>query len=310
MATPTHDLRFYALTLPNVPWDELLLRYQRLEQLGFDLAGVADHFVDWSNPPSPWFEAWTLAAAIARETSRIRIATCVSQFPLRNPAMLAFQALTVDHISDGRLDLGLGIGLTSDPSYAMMGLPNWSNKERVARFKEYVEIVDQLLSNEVSTYKGRFYEVDQAVMNPRPVQRPRPPIMIAAMGPVMLKITAQFADIWNSMSFAPSFDAQMEEMRAKVALIDEHCASLARDPATLRRSYHMFDASARASGGLISYYESEDLFVEMVERVIGLGFTEIGVYYPTVESQLARFEQIARQTIPRLRVSHATKVRG
>jgi alkanesulfonate monooxygenase SsuD/methylene tetrahydromethanopterin reductase-like flavin-dependent oxidoreductase (luciferase family) len=303
----TRDLRFYAMTLPNVPWDELLARYKSFEELGFDIAAIADHFVDWTNPPSPWFEAWTLAAAIARETTRIRISTCVSQFPLRSPAMLAFQALTVDHISHGRLDLGLGIGLTSDPSYEMMGLPNWSNKERVARFEEYVPLVDQLLSNEITTYEGRFYQVDGAVMSPRPVQRPRPPIMVAANGPLMLKIAARHADIWNSVSFAPSFETQIEQMRERVALIEQHCTSLGRDPATLRYSYHMFDANARTSGGLIGYYESEDLFVEMVERVLALGFTEIGLYYPTIESQLPKFERIAREVIPRLRASHTVE---
>lgn len=305
MAAKTHDLKFYVITIPNVPWDELLAQYRLFEELGFDIAGIADHFVDWSNPPSPWFEAWTLAAAVAQATTRIRISTCVTQFPLRNPAMLAIQALTVDHISNGRLDLGLGIGLTIDPSYEMMGIPNWTNKERVARFKEYVPIVDQLLSNEVTTYKGEFYEVTEAVMNPRPVQRPRPPIMIAAMGPVMLKITAQYADIWNSLSFAGDFDAQMEEMTARVALIDQHCATLGRDPATLRRSYHMFDSSARRGGGLISYYESEDLFIEMVQRALALGFTEIGLYYPTKESQLPKFERLAKEVIPQLRADYA-----
>jgi alkanesulfonate monooxygenase SsuD/methylene tetrahydromethanopterin reductase-like flavin-dependent oxidoreductase (luciferase family) len=307
MTAKAHDLKFYAVTLPNVPWDDLLCRYQRLEELGFDIAAIADHFVDWGNPPSPWFEAWTLAAALARETTHIRIATCVSQMPLRDPAMLAFQALTVDHISNGRLDLGMGIGLTSDPSCAMMGLPNWSNKERVARFKEYVPIVDQLLSNEVTTYEGQFYQVRGAVMSPRPVQSPRPPLMIAANGPVMLKIAARHADIWNSLSFAESFETQMAEMRERVALIEKHCASLGRDPATLRRSYHMFDSKARLSGGLINYYESEDLFVEMVERVMALGFTEIGLYYPTIESQLPKFEKIATQIIPQLRASYGQR---
>src|ERR1700674_1794138 len=74
------------------------------------------------------------------------------------------------------------------------GIPNWSRKERVARFKEYVEIVDRLLSDEVTTYKGRYYEVNGAVMTPRPVQQPRPPLVIAAMGPIMLKYAAQYAD--------------------------------------------------------------------------------------------------------------------
>jgi alkanesulfonate monooxygenase SsuD/methylene tetrahydromethanopterin reductase-like flavin-dependent oxidoreductase (luciferase family) len=305
MTARPHDLKFYAMTLPNVPWHELLARYRRFEELGFDAAAIADHFVDWSHPPSPWFEAWTLAAAIARETTRIRISTCVCQIPLRSPAMLAFQALTVDHLSGGRLDVGLGIGLTSDPSCAMMGLPDWSNQERVARFKEYVRVVDQLLSNEVTTYEGRYYRVDGAVMSPRPVQSPRPPLMIAASGPVMLKIAARHADIWNTVSFAPAFDAQLDEVRERSALIERHCAAFGRDPATLRRSYHMFDASARTSGGLISYYESADLFVEMVERVLALGFTEIGLYYPTIASQLPSFERIAQETIPRLRANHA-----
>ena len=306
MAAGPHDLRFYVMTLPNVPWDELLARYRRFEELGFDTAGIADHFVDWSNPPSPWFEAWTLAAAIARETTRLRIATCVCQISLRDPAMLAFQALTVDHLSNGRLDLGLGIGLTSDPSCAMMGLPNWSNQERVTRFAEYVPLVAQLLSNEVTTFEGQFYRVDGAVMNPQPVQRPRPPLMIAANGPIMLKIAARHADIWNSLSFAVSFDDQLREIGARAATIDRHCAALRRDPSTLRRSYHMLDATARTSGGLISYYESADRFVEMVERVRALGFTEIGLYYPTVASQLQSFERIASETIPRLRARHAT----
>ena len=84
-------LRFQVLTLPNAPWNELAGRFRRLEELGFDVAAIADHFVDWTNPPSPWLEAWTLLAAAARETSRIRLCTCVSQIPLRDPAMFARQ---------------------------------------------------------------------------------------------------------------------------------------------------------------------------------------------------------------------------
>ena len=255
-----HELRFQAMTIPNTSWDALLARYQNIEELGFDIAGMADHFVDWSNPPSPWFDLWTHAAAVAASTSRVKLSTCVAQIPLRNPAMCARQALSVDHISNGRLELGLGLGLTIDPSYAMMGIPNWDNKERAARFVEYVEIVDQLLTNEVTSYKGKFYEVNEAVMNPRPLQKPRPPIMIAAMGPVMLKNAARYADIWNSISFAEDFEDQMKETRHRMELIDEHCAAIGRDPDTLRRSYLMFDAKARPSGGKIKYNESESIF--------------------------------------------------
>ena len=139
----SHALRFHVLVLPNVPWSELVRRFRRLDELGVDIGGVADHFVDWTGSGSPWLEAWTLLAALARETTRLRLSTLVTQIPLRAPAMLAHQALTVDHVSGGRLELGLGVGLTTDPAYAMMGLPNWTNPERVARFKEYVEIVSR-----------------------------------------------------------------------------------------------------------------------------------------------------------------------
>jgi alkanesulfonate monooxygenase SsuD/methylene tetrahydromethanopterin reductase-like flavin-dependent oxidoreductase (luciferase family) len=301
----THSLRFHVLILPNVPWSEVVRRCRHVEELGFDVAGVADHFVDWTHPPSPWFEAWTLLAAIARATTRLRLGTLVTQIPLRAPAMLAHQALTVDHVSGGRLELGLGVGLTTDPSYAMMGLPNWSAAERVARFKEYVEVVDRLLSNEVTTYRGRFYQVDGAVMNPRPVQQPRPPITIAALGPVMLRHAARYADTWNSLSFVKDFQAQLDETRGRIRRIDAECRAIGRDPASLRRSYLMFDAGARAGGGLINYYASERTFADMAERVIALGISEVGLYYPAREEQRPVFERIAREVIPRLKAQRA-----
>ncbi|MFP6743695.1 MAG: LLM class flavin-dependent oxidoreductase, partial [Alphaproteobacteria bacterium] len=168
-----HDLQFQVLVLPSAPWDVLIERYTYIEDLGFDSIGIGDHFVDWNNPSLPWLEAWTVLAAIARETSRIRLATAVAQFPLRNPALLARQALTLDHLSNGRFTLGLGTGLTIDPAYDMMGIPNWGPKERVARFREYVQAVDRMLSNETSSFHGEYYQIDGAVMNPRPIQKPR-----------------------------------------------------------------------------------------------------------------------------------------
>lgn len=257
----THQLRFLVHMLPDLSWRELLRRYKHIEALGFDLAGVADHFAHWTGAPSPWFEAWALLAAIAAETTRIRLATWVTQIPLRNPAQLAHQALTVDHIFDSRLELGLGLGLTTDPSCAMMGLPNWSYRERAARFKEYAEVVDRLLSSEVTTYKGQFYEVNGAVVKPRPVQRPRPPIVIAANGPTMLKRAAEHADIWNtgSGSHTSAFDAQLAEARRRIGLIDEHCGAIGRDPTSLRRSYLMGSGSL-LSGGLFDYYELKGSF--------------------------------------------------
>jgi alkanesulfonate monooxygenase SsuD/methylene tetrahydromethanopterin reductase-like flavin-dependent oxidoreductase (luciferase family) len=301
----SHALRFHVLILPNVPWGELARRFRHLDELGFDVGGMADHFVDWTGSGSPWLEAWTLLAAVARETRRLRLSTLVTQIPLRDPAMLAHQALTVDHVSDGRLELGLGVGLTTDPSYAMMGLPNWGAAERVARFKEYVEVVDRLLTHEVATYRGRFYLVEGARMKPRPVQQPRPPITIAAMGPVMLRHAARYADVWNSLSFLGDFEAQLEETRGRIQRIDEACGAIGREPASLRRSYLMFDAGARAGGGLISYYASEQTFADMTDRVIALGISEVGLYYPARAEQIPVFERVARDVIPGMKARHA-----
>ena len=192
---------------------------------------------------------------MAVETTRIRLGSYVTQIPFRNPALLARQALAVDHISNGRLELGLGTGILTDPACEIMGIPNWSNKERVARFKEYVEIVDQLLSNEVTTYKGRYYEIREALMNPRPIQKPRPPITIAAMGSILLQYAARYADTWTSFRRGNNFEEPLDEPRRRNQLVDKYCTDIGRPPSSLRRSYLMYDEEARTRGGLINYYD-------------------------------------------------------
>jgi alkanesulfonate monooxygenase SsuD/methylene tetrahydromethanopterin reductase-like flavin-dependent oxidoreductase (luciferase family) len=299
-----HELRFSVLVLPNVPWPEFLRRCRYVEDLGFDAIGLADHLVDWAGGTGPWFELWSQVCAIAMATTRVRLATLVAQIPLRNPALFALQALTADHVSDGRLDVGLGIGLEIDPSYRMMGIENWTAKQRVARFGEYVEVVDRLLSQEDAvSYRGRYYQTDAAMLRPRPVQTPRPPILIAAMGNIMLGHAARHADIWNSLSFAKTFEAQLDETRRRIEVIDAGCAALGRDPASLRRSYLMFDPSARGSGGVLKYYESEETFLRMAQQIIALGISDVGLYYPMLDQQVPVFERIAKNVLPALRAA-------
>jgi alkanesulfonate monooxygenase SsuD/methylene tetrahydromethanopterin reductase-like flavin-dependent oxidoreductase (luciferase family) len=301
-----HALRFHVLILPNVGWAELKARFIRLEELGFEVGALPDHFVDWTNPVVPWFESWTSLAAIAQATSSIRLTTCVTQIPLRNPAMLARQVLTLDHVSNGRIELGLGTGLSIDPSYAMTGLPNWEPKERVDRFGEYVELVGRLLSQEVTTFEGRYYKVEGSMMNPRPVQAPRPPIMVAGLGQRMMRHAVHHADIWNSLSFLPAFDDQLAETRTRCDAIDSLCEAAGREPRTLRRSYTMFDAQARPKGGSIVYYESTERFIDHVSRVVELGISDVGMYYPLDRKQLSTFEAIATDVLPDLRARYTS----
>lgn len=298
-----HAPRFGVLVLPNTSWSEILQRSRHVEKLGFELLTTADHFVDWSDTSRLWHEGWSVLAAIAMATERVRIATYVTQFPLRHPAMLARQALTIDHISNGRLEIGLGTGIPIDPSYDMMGIPNWDGKQRVVRFKEYVQVIDQLLSNEVSSFSGEHYTINQAIVKPRPVQQPRPPIVIAALGPVMLRFAAGIADTWNTMSFSQTFDEQLADAREKIRIVDEACAKNGRDPTTLRRSYHMFDPTARASGGGLSYYASVNAFEDMAGQLMEAGFSELSLYYPVLAEQMPVFERIAQDLLPKLRTA-------
>jgi alkanesulfonate monooxygenase SsuD/methylene tetrahydromethanopterin reductase-like flavin-dependent oxidoreductase (luciferase family) len=153
------DRRFQAEVLPDIDWAELRRRVLHAEELGFDLATTADQYVDWKNSTVPWFDLWATLSALTEATNTIRLAPCVAQIPMRDPATLARQVLTVDHVSGGRVEAALGLGLTVDPGYNMIGAPNWDNPERAARFGEYVQIVDQLLSTARCSFAGD-YSVD------------------------------------------------------------------------------------------------------------------------------------------------------
>ncbi len=298
----SHELRFQVEILPDLEWPALLERFQHVEALGFDLAGTGDQFVDSMNPSRPWFDLWVLLAGVAQATHRIRIAPCVAQIPMRDPATFSRQVLTVDHISNGRVEVGLGLGRPVAPSYRMMGIPNWDNPERADRFREYVEIVDRMLANEQTTYEGKYYRIEGATVH-RSVQSPRPPITIAAMGPRMMRYAATYADTWNTMSFFAEFEDQLAETADRISRMAGYCEAVGRDSQTLRCSYLMFDANARQSGGNISYYDSPQAFADMADRLLDLGFTELGLYYPALRSQRPVFETIANDVIPALRKS-------
>jgi len=143
-------------------------------------------------------------------------------------------------------------------------------------------------------------------MQPRPWQRPRPPLLVAALGPRMLALAARHADTWNSLSFQAGFADQLAETRARCTAMDDACAAIGRDPATLRRSYTMFDAQARPRGGAMSYYDSPDAFTAQASQIADLGIRDIGIYYPAEPAQRATFHQIATEVLPHLRAAYAT----
>lgn len=298
------QLRFGIITIQNVPYATLVEQWRRIEGMGFDSVWLADHFVNPRQPGQPWLEAWTLLAALATQTNRIRIGTLITPFPLRNPALLAREALTVDHISNGRLNLGIGSGQPGDPSYKMAGVEDYEPPERVARFREVVEIVDSLLRNEETTYEGRYYKVEGAMMNPRPAQQPRPPLTIAALGPTMLKIAATYADTWNTYA---GRGVGPEEVPGAVAersrLLDEQCAQIGRNPDEINRSLLVFGGTTSAGP-----FSSVGAFEDLVGTFRKIGMNEFIFYYPPSEwypgggnEQEAIFERVVSEVIPAMR---------
>ncbi len=205
---------------PGVPsWPTIRAFAQRAEELGLDSIWVPDHllpYVDAIGGPGDIHEAWTLLAALAASTTRIGLGTLVTATPFRSPALLAKMAVGVDLVSGGRLVLGLGTGY-HEPEFAAFGYPPAADRP-VSRFEEALRIIVPLLRGESVTFEGRFHEVRDAALLPRPERRI--PVLIAARGPRMLRLTARWADAWNTAWFsAPDerFEARMEQFGTALA---------------------------------------------------------------------------------------------
>ena len=298
--TESEVIRFGAVILQDFPFQELVRLWQQFELLGFDSTWIADHFVNYAYPNSPWLDGWTTLAGLANCTSRIRIGTLVTSIPFRHPAVLARQAMTVDHISNGRLEIGIGAGAPGsiDPSYTMTGIDDWPTKERTERLKEQVEILDTMLRNQTSSYDGKYYQINEAIMAPGPVQKPRPPLVVAAHMKASLKIAAELADTWVSFGadFGSPHEKVIEKTQKRMAFIDKYCEKIGRDPRSLRRSLLIFGDEANYA------FTSEDKFTKIVDRYTSIGINELVFFYPFfAPEQIPMFERIAKDTIPDLR---------
>lgn len=295
------SLRFGVVTIQNVSWNELVRRWRFIEKAGFDTIWVADHFLHWNKQMMPFFESWSILSALACQTSIIRFGTLVTAMQWRHPPWLAKQALTIDHISNGRLELGLGAGGSSEVEYSMTGIKELEPSEKVNRFNEYVEIVDQLLRNPVTTYHGKYYQLEKAVMQPNPIQKPRPPFTIGAFGPRMLQIAARYADTWNTLGDPISNEQSIETTKKQLSLLDKYCKQINRDPQTVKRSFALYEREAMHNISSMKLYKTTEIIKDLVKKCLGLGFSEIIIPYPLIEEDVPVFEQMAQEVIPELR---------
>lgn len=218
----------------NVSWEELVSLWQELDRdSGFHHLWVVDHFVPGLGSPAeaerPHLEGWTALAALAMATSRVRIGVLVSGNTYRHPAVLAKMATTVDHISGGRLEFGIGAAWHAY-EHKVYGIPFPSVRERLERLDEAVHLIKLLWTEPRPAFEGRYYRLERPPYSPPNVQQPHPPITVGGGGERRtLRTAAKYADASN-VSGTP------EEVRRKWAVLERHCREVGRDPATIRRT--------------------------------------------------------------------------
>ena len=222
-------MRFSIWPGSGTKWEDMVDLCEHAEQSGWDGLWVADHFMpDGDDSNRPVGEVWTLLAALAARVPRLRLGSLVVGNTYRHPPVLAKQVAQVDNISGGRVILGIG-GAWQQTEHEAYGIPFYSVGGRLRRLEEAVQIIRSLFDNDRTTFEGRYYQVKDAPLSPKPVQS-HLPIMVGGGGEqVTLRIAAQYADEWNWWG-TPRWMAQ------KGQVLERHLADLGRDPAEIKRS--------------------------------------------------------------------------
>ena len=210
---------------------ELRAIWQVADEGDFDQLWNFDHFAAiMTDPEVDVLEGWTLLGAMAEATSRVRIGCMVTGNTYRHPAVLAKMAVTIDQLSGGRLELGIGAAW-ADIEHEMLGIDFGTAGRRVAWLDEACTLMKLLFTQERTTFEGERYTLRDAIANPKPVQQPHPPFWIGGRGErKTLRVIARHADVWNAPGGEP------DEVARLAGVLDAHCADLGRDPAEIRRS--------------------------------------------------------------------------
>src|SRR4051812_36095565 len=228
------NLRWGVKTAPqHTTYDAMLAVWQEADRTpAFEHAWLFDHFAPIQGDlDGPCFEGWTLLAALAAQTSRLRLGLMVAGNTYRHPAVHAHMAATVDVISNGRLDFGLGAGW-NEYEHQSMGIPLYAPGERIQRLGEACEIAKRLFTQHLTDFDGKYYQLKEARLEPKPIQKPYPPFVIGGGGEQLtLRVVAKHADIWNF-----SGGSTVDDFRRKVGILHEHCAAVGRNPEEIKLS--------------------------------------------------------------------------
>ena len=243
----------------NCTVDDLRAIWRLADDAGFDGVWDFDHFnsIGASGSAGPVFEGWTLLGAMAALTRRVRIGCMVTGVTYRHPAVLAKMAVTVDHLSNGRLDVGIGAAWAVN-EHETLGIPFPPNAERIRALREACVVLKRLWTEPRAAYDGKAYRLTDAIAEPKPVQRPHPPLWIGGEGEKLtLRVVARHADVWNHTSNDPEKSARLSRV------LDEHCAAIGRDPRSIGRSVQLF------------YIGDRDGFVRLADSLVRKGFDKL-----------------------------------
>ena len=257
----THPLRFgIKLSGQDTTIDALRSVWRIADESGCDHVWDFDHLASIGDggPGRVIYEGWTLQAAMAEATKRVRFGCLVTGNTYRHPVVLAKMAVTVDHLSGGRLEFGIGAGW-AEIEHTMYGIEGLDH--RVGRLSESLQMIKSLWTQERTNFEGRYYKLTDAIANPKPLQKPHPPIWIGASGATTLRLVARHADVWNIAGGEPD---KVDEL---TAMLEEACGAVGRDPSEIRRSIQFgWDG------------EDREELLELCGRFLAMGVTEQVIY--------------------------------
>ena len=267
---------------PEMPDARALVDYGvRMEQMGFDSLWVWDHILLGVEPNFPIIDSLTLLTAIAARTSRIKLSTGILVLPLRNPVVLAKQLASIDQISNGRLLMAMAAGWYKR-EFDAVGVPF---EQRGKIMDENLDILKRFWTEDMVKGEWPHHKIPAGVMYPKPVQKPRPPLVLGAFGPRMLKIVATYADTWNAFGTP-------KEMRERNQMLDDYCREIGRDPDTLDRSLYYWVPTTDADP-----WASKQAFYEVINPYIEAGVNQFILDQPR-DDQLNMLEWVAAEVLP------------
>ena len=224
-------------------YDQIKQLAREAEKLGFESLWVSDHFfLAPQLSDTSCLESWTTLAALARDTSRLRLGVMVTSQSYRNPALLAKMAASVDNLSSGRLNFGIGAGW-KEVEYKAYGYPFPKPGLRINQLNEALEIAKRMWTQDKATFEGKYYHIKDAICSPKPIQKPFPPIWVGGMGKLTLRVAARHADAVNFAWTIP-----LDQFRGKLVELEGHCDENGRNYGEIRKSAGLMITMAEDRG--------------------------------------------------------------